>query len=530
MKESKLHISKSADYNVMPNTEKNILENFITEFTKNKDEYFAWDATSGTSTRKSFMLKAAVVSQLIKSRVKGKYVGIMLPALQSTTLLTIASYMAGKIPVMLNWTVGHKVLSYCANLTELDVIITADAFYDKIKEQLPDDVTDRLLLLDKEVKNISLSMKLKGMLMATFPKLLINTNINETAVVLFTSGSETLPKAVELSHKNVVNDLWGSLQLFDIRVQGIFLSFLPPFHSFGFTVLTVLPLITAVKVAYTPNPTNLREVVEALKHNKANNIMVTPTLLKMLMARAEKEDFSTVELVISGAESLHIDILNNYNEITDNKSLIVEGYGITECSPIVCLNPSDKQKLNSVGKFIKGIDYHIMDLDSEKPLGVNEEGMIIVRGESVFSGYMDKNIESPFIDIEGKSYYRTGDLGYIDEDGYVFITGRLKRFIKIGGEMISMPFIEKVLEEKYGEEGRHVLAVEGSDRGKDPVVTLFSLNELDLKEVNKHLRDSGVASIAKIRDIKIVEEIPMLGSGKTNYRALKEIIEKEFDK
>ena len=512
----------------MPNVQKNILENFITEFSKNKDEYFAWDATSGTSTRKSFMLKAAVVSQLIKSKVKGKYVGIMLPALQSTTLLIIASYMAGKIPVMLNWTVGHKVLSYCADLMNLEVIITADAFYKKVEEQLPDDIKDRLLLLDKEVKSISLGMKLKGALMATFPKLLVNTKLDEIAVVLFTSGSETLPKAVELSHENIITDLWGSLQLFDIRVQGIFLSFLPPFHSFGFTVLSILPLITAVKVAYTPNPTNIREVVEALKHNKANNIMVTPTLLKMLMARADKEDFSTVELVISGAESLHKDILAQYNEITDNKSLIVEGYGITECSPIVCLNPKDKQKLNSVGKFIKGLEYHIMDLDTEKPLPVGKEGMIIVRGPSVFGGYMDKNIESPFVEVEGKEFYKTGDLGYMDEDGYVFITGRLRRFIKIGGEMISMPFIEKVLEEKYGEEGKHVLAVEGSDKGPSPIVVLFSTKDLDLSEVNRYLRESGVASIAKIREIKRVDEIPMLGSGKTNYRALKEMIEKDL--
>ena len=525
MKESNLHISKSADYNVMPNTDKNILENFIAEFTKNKDEYFAWDASSGTLTRKSFFLKAAVVSQLIKARVKGKYVGIMLPALQATTLLIIASYMAGKIPVMLNWTVGHKVLTYCADLTDLEVIITASTFYEKVKEQIPEEISSRLMLLDKEVKNIGIGMKLKGSLMSNFPKLFINTGIDDTAVVLFTSGSETLPKAVELSHKNVITDLWGSLQLFDIRVQGIFLSFLPPFHSFGFTVLSVLPLITAVKVAYTPNPTNLREVVDALKHTKANNIMVTPTLLKMIMARADKEDLSTVELVISGAESLHKDILNNFNIMTDNKSLIVEGYGITECGPIVCLNPKDWQKLNSVGKFIKGIEYHIMDLDTEKPLAIGEEGMIIVRGPSVFNGYMDKNIESPFIEIDGKEFYRTGDLGYIDEDGFVFITGRLKRFIKIGGEMISMPFIEKVLEEKYGEEGRHVLAVEGSDRGEEPQVTLFSLNELDLSEVNRYLRDSGVASIAKIRDIRIIDEIPMLGSGKTNYRVLKEMLE-----
>lgn len=525
MKESLLHISNTADYNVMPNTHKNILENFITEFSKNGDEYFAWDANSGTSTRKSFFLKAAVVSQLLKSRVKGKYVGILLPALQSTTLLTIASYMAGKVPVMLNWTVGHKVLSYCAELTELEVIVTATAFHDKIKDQLPEDITEKLLLLDKEVKNISLGMKLKGVLMAKLPKLLIHTKIDETAVILFTSGSETLPKAVPLSHQNVVHDLAGALKLFDIRVNGIFLSFLPPFHSFGFTVLSCLPLLTGVKAAYTPNPTNIKEVIDVLKHTKANNIMVTPTLLKMIMSRSSKEDLASVELVISGAESLHKDVKANFEKITEGNTLIIEGYGVTECGPIVCLNPKDSQKLNSVGKFIVGLDAHIMDLETEKPLPVGKEGMIVVSGPSIFGGYMDDKIEDPFVEIDGKKYYKTGDLAYQDEDGFVFITGRLKRFIKIGGEMISMPFIEKILEEEYGVEGEHVLAVEGCDRAKDPVVTLFSTKDLHLSEVNKYLRSRGVASIARIRNIEKVEEIPMLGSGKTNYRELKEKVQ-----
>ena len=448
----------------------------------------------------------------------------MLPALQSTTLLIIASYMAGKVPVMLNWTVGHKVLTTCANLTDLEVIITAGAFYDKIKEQVPEEIYKRLMFLDKEVKNISLGMKLKGLLYSKIPSL-INTRIDETAVVLFTSGSETVPKAVPLTHKNVVSNLAFALKNFDIRVNSIFLSFLPPFHSFGFTVLSILPILTGVKAAYTPNPTNIREVVDVLKHTRANNIIVTPTLLKMIMDRASKEDMSSVELVISGAESLHKDTFESFMTLTDNQSIIVEGYGITECSPIVSLTPKDKPKLNSVGKIIEGLDSHIIDIDTDQVLPQGKEGMIMVRGASIFNGYMDDGIEDPFMIVDGEKFYRTGDLGYFDDEGYLFITGRLKRFVKIGGEMVSMPYLEKILLERYGEEGRQVLAVEGSDKTKEPIVTLFTLKELDLGEVNKHLRDTGVASIAKIRDIRMVDEIPLLGSGKTNYRALKAMLE-----
>ncbi len=525
MKESLLHIQKSKDYKVMPNPDKNVLEHFVKVFSKNRDEYFAWDDVSGTSNRGDFFLKSTVVSQLIKSKTDNKYVGIMLPALQSTTLLIIATYMAGKIPVMLNWTVGNKVLEHCADITNLDVIITAGSFYEKVKDQIPESVAKRLMFLEKEVKNISTAMKLKGLVMAKFPRLFINTNLDKIAVILFTSGSETLPKAVPLSHENVVNDLYGGLNIIDIRAQSIFLSFLPPFHSFGFTVLSILPLITGVKVAYTPNPTNLGEVVNAIRHNKANNIMATPTLLKMIMAKAKPEDLASVELVISGAESLHPDIKAQFEEMTKgHNSLIIEGYGITECAPIVSLNPFDTQKVNSVGKMIKGIDVIVADIDSFDKLGPHEEGMFLARGRSVFSGYLDKDIEHPFVEVEGKEYYKTGDLGYIDEDGYLFITGRLKRFIKIGGEMISMPFIEKVLLNKYGEDGVVNIAVEGTDKGAEPNVVLFSTKELDRSEVNAYLRENGVASIAKIREVRVVSEIPLLGSGKVNYRQLKELI------
>jgi len=527
MKESLLHISNIPDYNIKPDIDKNILENFITEFTKNANEHFAWDANSGGSTRKSFLLKAAVVSQLIKSKIKGKHIGIMLPALQSTTLLIIASYMAGKIPVMFNWTLGPKVLSHCANITKVDTIITADAFYNKIEKQLPDDIKDRLFFLNKEISHINLLMKVKGALAAKFPEKLIDTNIDKTAVILFTSGSETMPKAVPLTHENIIADLWGVLSNFNIRANSVFLSFLPPFHSFGFSVLSILPLTTATKVAYTPNPTSIKEVLEALRHTKANNIMVTPTLLKLILSKATKEDLSTVELVISGAESLHQDILNKYNKMTDHKSLIVEGYGITECSPIVSLNPRDKQKLNSVGKCINGLESYVIDLDADQILEANNDGMIVVRGKSIFNGYLDQTVEMPLVKLKGKDFYKTGDIGHFDEEGYLFITGRLKRFIKIGGEMISMPFIEKILESEFGEEGRSVLAVEGCDKMHKPMVVLFSNIPLDINEVNKHLRKNGVSTLAKIRDVKIIEEIPLLGSGKTDYRLLKSLVKEE---
>ncbi len=524
LKTSSLHLSNEEDYNIMPDPEKNILENFIEEFNKNKGEFFAWDNVSGTSQRGGFFLKTAVVSQLIRRKVKGKYVGIMLPALQSTTLLIAASYMAGKIPVMLNWTVGHKILSYCADLTGIEVIITAGSFYEKVKEQIPQDVADKLMFLEKEVEKLSLGIKLRGLLKAKFPKLLINTKLDDTAVILFTSGSETNPKAVPLTHKNLISDLWGALHIFNIRHNSIFLSFLPPFHSFGFTVLSVLPLITSFKIAYTPNPTDVAEVVRVIRHTRATHIMVTPTFLKMIMANANKYDLRSIELVISGAESLPKATKEHFEMMTQGKALIIEGYGITECSPIVSLNPMDKQKTGSVGTFIKGLDYRFIHPETLEQLENGSEGMIVVSGDSVFEGYLDKNIESPFMEIDGKRFYKTGDLGYIDDEGYIFLTGRLKRFLKIGGEMISMPMLEKILLNKFGESERLVLAVEGTENEGEPVLGVITVKDLSLDEINNELKDNGISGLARISMLIKTDEIPLLGSGKTDYKILRKMI------
>jgi long-chain-fatty-acid--[acyl-carrier-protein] ligase len=242
------------------------------------------------------------------------------------------------------------------------------------------------------------------------------------------------------------------------------------------------------------------------------------------MANANKYDLRSVELVISGAESLPLATKQKFEEMTLGRATIIEGYGITECSPIVSLNPFDAQKLNSVGKFIKGLDGKIVNPENFTELEQGKEGMIVVHGDSIFKGYLDAHIESPFITIEGKSYYKTGDLGYVDSEGFLYITGRLKRFIKIGGEMISMPMIEKILLEIYGNDEKQVLAVEGSDKDGEAVIAVFTTIDLNLATLNKNLKDYGLTGLSKIHKLIPVDEIPLLGSGKTDYKQLKNLL------
>jgi acyl carrier protein len=496
---------------------------FIKSFRKNNEETFAYDKMLGTTTRKDFLLKAYVVSKILKAEVDGKYVGIMLPALQSTTLLVAATYLAGKIPVMLNWTVGAKVMEHCIAHVNLKKVITAKSFYDRVSDVLPSSVKEKCVFFEEKVKSASLSTKMAGLL-SCYLGLAPSTHPEDVAVVLFTSGSEALPKAVELTHKNLLSDLYGSFSHVEIKSDYIFLSFLPPFHSFGFTILTILPLVSGLKIAYTPDPTDSREVLKILLHTHANAILGTPTFLKMLLSIATGNDLKHVRLAISGAESLHPSVLETFLQKTGGKATLLEGYGITECSPVLVINPKELQKINSVGTFIKGVDYLITDINTYESLPQGKEGMIMVKGNNIFNGYADKSLESPFVEIGGVSYYKTGDLGHVDADGYLFITGRLKRFIKIAGEMISLPAVENALVQKYGDPEKTVLAIEGNDKMDPPRIVLFSVLPIDLSEANALLKQSGFSNLVKLHSVVKVDEIPLLGTGKTDYKVLKNMI------
>ena len=525
LKPSYLDPNLSREGYIHVDPEKNILWQFLDTFTTNQKEYFVYDAMVGSTSRKTFLLKSAVVSELIKKKVKGQHVGIMLPALQSTTLLIIATYMAGKVPVMLNWTVGKKVLEHCTETAGVEVILSADGFIKKIEEQLPETIKSKLLLLEKEIPKISIISKIKGLIVSKFPKLFLNyKHINNTAVILFTSGSEAMPKAVPLTHMNITSDLHGTFELISIENKTIFLGFLPPFHSFGFAALAALPLVSGIRVAYTPNPTDAREVLRILKHTRSNLLVGTPGFLKMLMAVGSAYYFKSIRYVISGAEAMPLVLKELFDNLTTEAKLL-EGYGITECAPILSANPVDRQKMNSVGKFIPGVEHLIIDLGTGKQVQPGQAGMIYVRGKNVFHGYLGSETNNPFEEINGNTYYKTGDLGYLDDDGYLFITGRLKRFIKIAGEMISLPFIEKILLEKYGDEEKQVLAVEGSDKTTPAQIVLFTTLPIHLDEINNYLLQNGVAPIARIKRIIELDEIPVLGTGKTDYKVLRTMIE-----
>ncbi|MGE4443960.1 MAG: AMP-binding protein [Candidatus Altimarinota bacterium] len=514
-------------YKILGENKTNLGENisiislFKEVFGKNKNESFVYDSIFGIQTKKDFLIKAYLLSSYIK-KIDGKYIGVMLPSVSSASLIIVSIYLAGKIPVMLNWTVGETALLHCVKFSNLNNILTSKNFYDKIKNDGTQKLEEKYIFLENVLKDIPLTKKIKAVIDAIVFKI-PKIKYNDEAVLLFTSGSESFPKAVSLTHKNIISDISGALYHFPITNKDILLGFLPPFHSFGFSINTIMPLISGLKTAYTPDPNDAKTLVNMIAHSQITAITSTPTFLKMILNIGEKNTLTTLKYAVVGAEKCPETLAENFSKYCPNGK-ILEGYGITECSPVISINPPGKAKLGSVGLPIFGSNIKIISLENHEILGHNQEGMIYFSGDNVFSGYIDSQLENPFEKIDGKIYYKTGDLGYVDNDGYLFITGRLKRFIKIAGEMISLPFIEGILSKKYNSDTEIKIALEAQEKNGQIKIVLFSQKELNLEEINAYLRTSGVSNLVKINEIQVISEIPILGTGKIDYKILKNMI------
>ena len=502
-----------------------IPENFLEIFTQNQKEISFFDEIAGNFSRQKFLLKTVAIVQFLQKNFPEKKIGILLPALSVSTLFIAAVQLAGKIPVMFNFTAGKKSFTDCVAVSGVKNIFTAKKFFDTISEKIPANSSANFIFLEDAAKKINFLDKIRAAIKTKFARQFFSRQkFPSTAAILFTSGSENLPKAVPLSQENILENLRACLQVLQIERKENFLGFLPPFHSFGFAVNFILPLCTGAKIAYCPNPLDGEKLRQMISHTKTSLFATSPTFLKNILQKATAKDLSTLKFVISGAEACSEKLKENFQKLTENRGKILEGYGITECSPVLTVNPLEKQKAKSVGKFLPNVEYKICDLKTGKILPTGKIGMILVRGKSIFGGYLDQKISSPFVEIDGKKFYRTGDLGFVDREGFLFLSGREKRFIKIAGEMISLPFLENLLNEKFSNSEENIFAVEGSDQISPPKIVLFSVKKFSLKKVNKFLLSRGISNLSQISEIRFLKEIPVLGSGKVDYQILKKII------
>ncbi|MFA5043818.1 MAG: AMP-binding protein [Kiritimatiellia bacterium] len=502
-----------------------LIEVFLAQARRGPDRIAVADQSSGAKTYRD-MLAAILVLKPEIERLAGRYVGIMLPASAGAAILYFAALFAGKIPVMINWTLGARALVHALQLLDMRHILTARALVRKLETQGGefDAVEDRFLYLESWSKTFSWRRKLAAALRSwTSWAALDAVRAPETAVVLFTSGSESLPKAVPLTHANLLANMRDCLRVIRIDASDRFLGILPPFHSFGINVTMAFPLCAGIPMVYHPAPTEGGLLARLIEAYRVTLLAGTPAFLNGILRAAGGNAMATLRLVISGAEKCP-DAVQAALAQKAPGAIIWEGYGITECSPVVSIN--DGHAPGTIGKVLPSLQYAIVHPESGRRAAPGQTGMLLLRGPSIFSGYLNYEGPAPFVEWEGETWYRTGDLVAEDAGGVLTFAGRLKRFVKLGGEMISLPAVEEVLVRYFANAAAEgpVLAVESTASDAAPELVLFTVKAIDRETANKALREAGLSALHNIRAVRVVEAIPTLGTGKTDYRALKRML------
>jgi len=485
------------------------------------------DQTSGVRSYRQVITAVLAMKPHLEA-LEGEYIGLMLPASVGASTLYMALLFAGKTPVLVNWTAGSRNLAHGLELLGVKQVLTVGQLVSKIETMGVDvsGIRDRLVLLEDVGKRIGKGEKLRALFNAWFNwSSLRRVKPRETAAVLFTSGSESLPKAVPLTHANILANMRDMTRIFRFNPEERMIGILPPFHSFGLVCTSILPLCIGIQVVYHPNPTEGLALAKIIEAYGVTMLVGTPTFLSGVTRAAKDQQLVSLRVVITGAEkcpeALYASIAARWPQLA-----VVEGYGITECSPVVAGNRWYEPKHGSIGYVVPSLEFAVVDLDEERRVEPGNTGMLLVRGPSVFGGYLRFEGASPFHEFEGKTWYRTGDLVREAEGGLLYFAGRLKRFVKMGGEMVSLPAVEEALLARFGGEDDEeiILAVEATPVDTNPELVLFTVRDITRETANVAIRDAGLSPIHNLRAVRRVEAIPLLGTGKTDYRALKAML------
>lgn len=489
------------------------------------------DARSGILSYNELLMRAILIAQIVK-KMPNSHVGIMLPASVAADICILAIQLAGKVPVMINWTVGPRHLESVVKLADPGVILSSWSFIDRLEGVDLSPIEDRLHLLEDLRREISFAEKVKALMISKMSAKTILKKLNsdgvkpsDEAVVLFTSGTESMPKGVPLTHTNILCNLRAALQDIELFSDDILYGILPPFHTFGFSVSCVLPVLAGIKVAFFPDPTDGKALAMGFERWRITIMCGAPTFIKGMLKSALPSQLNTMRLCVTGAEKAPPELFEMVQSIGKGDA-IIEGYGITECSPVLTMNRPERAR-KGVGQALDNVELIVVNPETLEVLPPNKQGLILARGPNVFKGYLNPGLESPFVKVEGKEWYRTGDLGDLDDNGYLTISGRLKRFIKIGPEMISLSAVEDALLQMApskgwptSQEGPTMAVCAKEIEGEKPKIYLFTKFPITLDEVNKAMKESGFSNLVKISAVQQIDDIPIMGTGKVNYRVL----------
>jgi acyl-[acyl-carrier-protein]-phospholipid O-acyltransferase / long-chain-fatty-acid--[acyl-carrier-protein] ligase len=498
-----------------------LLHHMVIERAKKlKDKPAIIDKALDKTVSYSRLLIASLLLAKRFKKYKGNFLGVMLPNTAGCSIAVIATLMSGKIPVMINYSSGAEGnMRYAQKKCSFKTVITSKKLIEKI--ECPE--VEGMVFLEDIMESLSGLEKIKAALQSKLPTKFIQNSvaggdINDDAVILFTSGSEKDPKAVELTHKNIGSNVTASAQAMQINDDDIFLSILPLFHVFGQTATFWLPLYCGVTAVTYPSPLEYKTVVDIIREEQTTLLVGTPVFYMGYLRQAKPGDFKSARLAVAGADKVPDWLREKF--IKDHDIVLYEGYGATETSPVVSLNTPDFCRPGSIGKPIPGVQVKIIDINSGKELGPDQEGKIMVKGDLIMKGYYGDIEETSLRLVDG--WYETGDMGLMDEDGYLWHRGRLKRFVKVGGEMVSLVMVEYYLEKILGD-SNDCCVVEIPDPKKGSRIIAVLTEKIAYKEMVNQLREF-LPPIAMPKEVIFMEDLPKMPSGKVDFRTTTEMV------
>ena len=532
-----------AEWQNYPSTLDPIHVSWLKNAKKSKTPFAVADIEGVEISHKKFLTGVLLFSKKIETYSPENNVGLLLPSSGGGAIASIAILSLGKTLVNLNFTAGKKALQSAAKQAEVKHIYTSRKFLDKMLERgmdfksyFPD---SKLLMLEDIREEISTLSRIGTLLKAIIlPASFIQksyfktVSMNDTAAILFSSGSEGSPKGVELTHSNIAANAKQAAIELGAADSDVIMSTLPTFHAFGFAITTLMPLSEGIPIVCHADPKDVTTIASGIQKYSGTILVGTPTFLRMytISKKVSSESMQSLRLVVAGAEKLRSEVRDAFE--AKFKMPVYEGYGTTETSPGASVNLPDiespfklRNRPGTVGKAFSGTEFRIVDPDSLDPIPTGKDGLILIGGPQIMKGYLkmpEKTAEVIEL-IDGYRWYRTGDKGHLDEDGFLTIVDRYSRFAKIGGEMISLTTVEEEILDACNDEHLEIAATCLPDQRKGEKIVLLATNNLDKNKLKKLLSDAKVNPLYFPAQVLSVEEIPKLGSGKTDFGATKKI-------
>jgi acyl-[acyl-carrier-protein]-phospholipid O-acyltransferase/long-chain-fatty-acid--[acyl-carrier-protein] ligase len=477
------------------------------------------------TTEKNVTYSKALIGSLILCSKFKKYdegfIGIMIPTSAGCALATVGALMSGRIPVMINYSTGAEANArYAQKKCKFKTIITSKALLEKI--ECP--VIEGMVLIEDIMESVTTGEKLITALKTKLPVNTILNSIhkgdeNDTAAILFTSGSEKDPKAVQLTHLNLASNIENFGAYVKISESDILLANLVFFHVFGLTVNLWVSFYYGMTMVSYANPLDFQTISNIARDEKPTIMVGTPSFFWGYLQKSEPGDFKTLRLMVAGADKCPDALREGYKN--KHGVTLLEGYGATETSPVISVNSLEFNRPGSTGKVIPNVQVRIENFETGEECKTREVGKILVKGDLVMKGYYDDPELTAEALVDG--WYNTGDMGYFDEDNYLWHAGRFKRFAKVGGEMVSLVRVENTLE-KYLPMGVSCCVVEVSDDVKGASIIATVSIEVNKAEILKKMGEE-LPNIALPKQFIVIKELPMMSTGKIDFRSVTRIVQ-----